>query len=240
MEYYYKLVTHADHIGGGLHLANENFEQIKGVLRNGQKLAHKMLYFVADDNSNWHETLANVDLLKAQKPIISQKAYELLKPFLKDNAQVIPCKIGYKQKVYHNFYLLIAITPIALVDAYRSTFRITQNEKGDDEIALPTSFDFYREEIQKGSYQSLKDKVDIAYDVLLSSDIIVSKDVAEALAKSNLKIACATLNACDPWFGMHQDHYKPKQQEALKPIIKKDLERACNYPFLKEIFGWED
>ncbi len=238
MKYYYKIDIHPEHIGAGLHLANENFEKIKGILRNGEKIDIDMIYFVANENTDWYDTLSHMDLIKAQKPIISEKAYHVLKPFIKSDTQVIPCKIAYRNNIYDNFYLLIAITPISLIDAQNSFFDIILDGEGEKMDAMITSYDFYDENIEEKIYHYLRDKEHIFYDILLPSPTIVSKDIYEEIQRNQLKMSCRELYAEDPWFGMHDDHYKFDKSSELRIFLKRELRKTSNYNLLKTMFNW--
>ncbi len=237
MKYYYKLGIHPEHIASGLHLANENFEKIRGILRNGEKIDHDILYFVANKEVDWRNTLTHMDLIKAQKPIISEKAYCVLKPFIKSDTQVIPCKIAYKDNIYDNFYLLIAMTPISLVDAQNSIFDVTPDEKEKKIDAMITSIEFYDEDMERKTYLLLQNKEHIFYDILLPSPTIVSKKIYEEIQKNKLKMSCNELYGEDPWFGMHDDHYKFDESPELRIFLKRKLRKASNYDLLKSMFN---
>lgn len=238
MKYYYKLSVHPDHIGSGLHLANEKFEPITGILRNGEKVIADTVYFVANNELNWHDTLTRMDLIKAQRPIISERAYRILKHFLSGHAQVIPCKIAYKENIYDNFYLLIANIPISLVDAKNSIFDLMLDEEQEEIDAMITSYEFYNEDIKKEIYLYLQDSGHIFYDILLSSPTIVSKNIYEKILENKLNMSCTELYGDDPWFGMHDDHHRFDESPELQTFIREEFKKASNYNLLKNIFDW--
>ncbi len=236
MKPYYQIAPHSFHVHSGVHLANENFESIRGILYPNQKVEQKKLYFIADEETKWEKTLANMDMIESQGIIISKRLKEAIEHLIYDHAQIIPVEIYYKGNIYKDFFHLHPHHAISVVNFQKSRFKPVYDGADFPKAAFVKYLEYYDISILEEIYAHFP-HYHIAYEVFSTPRKIISQDIYKIIKKNKFKVATKELV-----FNIYAN-YDPNEHEAynatedLFNFIKKRLSRAYNYSYLKDKFN---